>query len=796
MNVKTVAIPIFAVCACLFLRASAETTDLAATVKRFEALGMPNVAGAEYVRLTNPADGFTRTTLPWREGEMSGNAWLVCESRDAAGRRVGRFVMNGGESREITFMDAGTSGEEREAAFPYARWEKARLARDVNSIRKQFAQNPSGWLAGKNRNVDIFMFALQLFQRGDDETAAELVGQMMEVEVRGELEKQAAHRLADGLYASVIWEFMRSGDWKGYRDGINGLLARFPVDWPTARRLRELRPLVERRMAGRQPVTAPLLSEADRELATGLDGLRERFVPNWTPNGLGILWALPEAWPEDAAERAFGREDLAVRARGIEAFWILLALKDDTALTGCLMPGRYEDGEMEGFGHVPQVMSRGDVAVRILADMLPRRTAQFSWSPEKGNAERIIRAAREMHAAHKGGSPDELAVRYLPLEHGGFGGLDDSARAYLQGLARKRAVPAYAGFLANEATLADTYGFDTCADEAVDALVRYAAVRGAEARPYLDALGARLEADAAKLVPERGASEWSGKNEARVRQTQEKRRGTARLLRTLPLDVSDEELAKAGETEEELTLRRAMLDARNGGFSPRRQRERETRLGGRPDEAAAPVPAPVADGAEMRRRLAAPSSRAEAAVALGGLSAPERAALPELLRQDAALAERLAGFAGIVEEVSVTGDDAFGARLNEWKGRRMAAELADAVEAYCMERTRAGGNVVGVLARGENLGGWSVTVRPHSEGETKGWVDGLCGIACERGVYADARLHTGGMESLRQMGWDAQSYADPEQMGMFRRTVADVCAGTNGVPEQGLIIFNTERKKR
>ena len=74
------------------LRASAET--LAETAARFEKLGMPNVAGAEYVHIVD-TDGYRNKQIVELGG--CGNAWKISEETTPDGRRVATFVINGAE---------------------------------------------------------------------------------------------------------------------------------------------------------------------------------------------------------------------------------------------------------------------------------------------------------------------------------------------------------------------------------------------------------------------------------------------------------------------------------------------------------------------------------------------------------------------------------------------------------------------------------------------------------------------------------------------------------------------------
>ena len=786
MNIKSAVMLFFPACACLCLRVSA-ATDLAATVKRFEALGLPNVANAEYVDIEHIHSELIsiKSILQWFNDETSGNAWLLKETLDATGQRVGRFVINGGEIVDLRFVGNSEDlhHEKTESSFPAARWRKARLARDINATRRFLSDSASEMersiCAGR-----VFLFALQLFQRGDTKTATELMGKLCGTKKkRAETEKDALNSLADGQYATLLWDFTKDYDWSRYREGLGTLLARYPSGWTASAQIRALHTSAEQRVSeGVPPVIAPELSEADRRLAAELCTLRTRFKSHWLSNERDILWMIPAAWPTNA--QAFGAADLAVRARGIEAIPLLLALTNDTALTGHVSADPHGKGRFASLGTsgtVPAPMTRGNLAIKILGDMLPNYLVGDSWDR---NQTKTIRAAQDTYAAHQHATTEALAIIYLSTQWGMY--MNSAAQTFLLNTARQKPVPEYAAYLARDTDLFSEYDTATYTSLA-EALVAYAAVRGKDAQPWIDTFCTRLE----QMSREYRKSDKvtygdDNANAEHVRTTKAHLLQTAQTLRALRLDATDDELQSESGTQEEPDYRQIMLAARRGE-NP--HEETDTLL--------PPVPLPplsADERADCLRRLKAAPSRGQVATVLSNLNEREKAALPELLQTDAGLNATLADYAGTVTKISVQEDAALAERLRAWEGKRITVELVDAVKAYCETQTKAGRAVLGVLEREADLGGWTVTVRPQSETEKPDRIDGYCGLACKSGLFEDAAWRTNAAKP--ESHWGAMLTADTEQMQAFLLAVEQVCAGTHRVWSAGLIAFATEGDRK
>ena len=779
MNIKSAVMLIFSVCACLCLRAADSSGDLAETVKRFEALGMPNVVNAEYVCLEYPRSIYIKSMLPYPEDETAGNAWLLEETCDAAGRRVGRFVVNGGKIVNIQFMNRIERRrlERGEFDLPSAQWQKARLIRDINAARRFLSDSPGTRKENDRKQYagGLFLFALQLFQRGDTRAASEMVdGLCRTQDERDDAEKGALNDLMDGQYATIVWNFIKDRDWCRYRDGIRDLLVRHPDGWTNAKQLHDLLPLVEQRVdQGVLPVTAPELSEADRRLATELSSLRTQPAPflratHWW----NILWLVPEAWP--AGITAIGPVDLAIRARGINALPILLSMTNDTTLTECILWNPHGESDMPNVGFLPRPASRGEVALRILVHILPERL--LAEQQNLGYPNNVIRSAQMLYTSHKNATHEALAVLYLPSWQGA---LNSAAQTFLLNAARQKPVPEYATYLAETASLFTRY-YDANHTLLAEALVAYAAVRGTEAQSFVGAFCDRLESQAQEYRKPNGA--FFGDAEAtaeRVRTTKEQLSQTAQTLRALRLDATDDALQSEDGTKAEQHYKQIMLTARRGG-NPH-EKSAHPRL------PAIPTFLSADERADCLRHLKEASSREQAATIFWSLTDRERAALPELLQADTGLNAALTVYAGTITKISIPEDAAFAGRLNAWEGKRITVELVDAVKTYCETQIKAGRAMLGILERGADLDGWTVTVRPLSKTEKPGRIDGYYGSVCETDLYADAswRTSTAKPESF----WDALLTADLKQMQTFRFAVEQVCAGTHRAWLPGIIAF-------
>ena len=144
--------------------ASAET--LAEAVARFEKMGMPNVAAAEFVKIIPHYDDEKHIV----EISASGNAWLLSEETMPDGRRVGNFIINGGERIRVAWSEWREEPSiEMHGADIRGTWEKARLKRAIGQVM----QFPSGYEKELNRRLTEHEAELRLWKKNLDEEEKE-----------------------------------------------------------------------------------------------------------------------------------------------------------------------------------------------------------------------------------------------------------------------------------------------------------------------------------------------------------------------------------------------------------------------------------------------------------------------------------------------------------------------------------------------------------------------------------------------------------------------------------------------
>ena len=509
--------------------------SLAETVARFEKMGLPNVSRAKYVAVLHSGNILAESLLP-DDWNTSGNAWLLDEVQSGTNALVkGRLVINGGEIVELCRDAEDMSYETGQAQhLAIGDWENARLARDVKKAL-QFSESGVKSEDSQRCYGRIFLFALHLYQRGDTASAEALIPKIGPLVIRREkAERSAMNLLADAQYGMLYRRFSEEHNWAAYRDGIRALLAKYPHEWDLSPAMHMLLTNVAQRAEGQlsSVVATNGISTADIQLGAALASLRilAHSSPSYSRDT--TPWLVPEAWEENIA--VSGNPDLAIRARGMQAIPILLALAEDSALTEAdasairgdsyfarSVSARERGTDAAGqYKTLPRPATRGEVAVRILNDILP----ESALGKPRERAQKVTDLARAFYDMHKDAAPEALAVLYLPASYGSY---DATSLAYLMKTAKQKKVPALEAFLLSASK--DDYWWVDEYERRAEALAEYAALRGAECKPLIEQFTNCLE----RVV------------QARQETDKEKREGllaTAKRLAAMPFDRTDDDL--------------------------------------------------------------------------------------------------------------------------------------------------------------------------------------------------------------------------------------------------------------
>jgi hypothetical protein len=541
--------------------------DYTSAFQQLESLGAPSVSNATYVQLTlgwPPADEFysegryVECMLPY-DRRTVGNAWLLQVRPATNGLPASAtFLVNGGElvdveraTEDADFGDAPTT----DGAFPSGTWEPADLRTDAKRTLRFL--KPRSREARPERSLDsrvqarLLLFALQLHQKGERDSAGQIANALLAL-IPGRRSALAAQNLlADSQYLNLYRTFRTDHNWKNYRNGLEALLDRYPSDWPNAQAAAMLLARVQQRLA----VPAPLpietngLTELDLQQASALlrvrDVLTEPRYNDSRGQSLWLLpWLLPSAWATASLTNA--NADLQVRARGVQAIPLLMALIGDEALTET---DARQVGVEAQLGALERPAMRGEVALRMLSEMLPRHVIGPSWDfiGDEKRAHKFLTAARAFFDARKETDEEDLAVLYLNDEYDNGDG--STALLFLLRLATERQVPALERYLLDSHAAGAAAVRFPSRDIAkstrlrTELAVRYAAARGPEARPFIGQLVAMIEQDASEYLPPGNTAPSSPENDqARGEPQRAAMRKAAADLATMPYDASLDDL--------------------------------------------------------------------------------------------------------------------------------------------------------------------------------------------------------------------------------------------------------------
>ena len=486
---------------------AAEMVDPNKVFRSFESFKAIDVSKATYVRLTlwgvNIED-----MLPY-DYRPSGNAWMLEETRNAAGGRVkGTFVLDGSDVVEVLRSEkaqgeaANAWSKSRTMAPPgvYGTWAPALLQADIDLVNR-FLRDGTGRFSDPMRGR-IMLFTLQLYQRGDGVNAGSILNELCRTGVgQDKVLAAAVNVLADAQYRTAYRGFLVDYDWSALVVRIKDFRARYPQSWQNARATDELLDRIKSRSSGPPPVPSDVngFDEADLRLAARMAGIRRVRISS--PYEIApVLWLISSSWPAEMARE--GDVDLEIRARGMAAIPFLLALFEDGAITEvdveALCPrdhaGRFKIRLATSLAALGRPATRGEVAQRIIHEILPDEVTGGQGKPKAGKD--LCDAVKAFYEKYRTAADEDLAVLFLPRPNGYF---NKTAVDFLMRLAKERRVPALEEFIVSDRRHPDDDGSlwaTIMATQRGDLFMRYAALRGEEVKPVVARFSAWLRAHA------------------------------------------------------------------------------------------------------------------------------------------------------------------------------------------------------------------------------------------------------------------------------------------------------------
>lgn len=392
--------------------------DFSRGFQHFQALGLPDLTNATYVRLGRDAAAATGSRF-MHSGETaapgSDGAWLVTRISDDEVEILTpaqqRLILvtpqkwkTEWEKKIAAARQAAVSGDleldmdsygPTEQTYPRripGSWTEADPVADGRALIAYIEKLPP---PGDDDDYDekplqtsageMLLTAAILHRRGAAAEANRLAQLLFEMGGGQQaVIEQAVSLLADAQYADLYQAFMRTRDWDAYRTGMTALTTRFARGWHRRDAVLRVVPTVESRAAGPAPVPAgDGLDEEDLALAAALAApLQDASAPREGPYMVTRsllehapgLWILPdtEAAPSDKPTDAIAR----IKQLGLRAIPLLLALLSDT------YPTEYDNPS----GRIPMrydsyhFSSSRPMSPQMAARMAKQRTDSFHAS--------------------------------------------------------------------------------------------------------------------------------------------------------------------------------------------------------------------------------------------------------------------------------------------------------------------------------------------------------------------------------------------------------------------------------
>ncbi|MBT3380145.1 MAG: hypothetical protein HN742_15455 [Lentisphaerae bacterium] len=502
--------------------------DYASGFAKLHALGLANVTNATYVKLTItgghqllPQNSY-HDSLQYRT-KRKGNAWLL----EDKGQEGSLFIMGSGQpirvrdqrvvmkeqQEKARKLAKERKGEKRkshlEVAFSMAQaesvsgtWKAVDAAGDLKKLTVYLeklvekADDDPPWEMRQGGWGKLFLEAALFHQKGFKDDANRIAALLFETaDDPRKVIRQAYEKLAQGHYDDVYTQFLASGNWQAYLDGMRTELAPFRTGWRKYRAIEHLCGLVEARIKAATPPTLKeteglALTDEDHGLARALaeEGLGTKNVFD-AYSGQSWLLGANRQFPRPPAdqESAVGK----IKKRGLDSFPLLIAMLEDTFLLkgDSKSLGGYHSYSFDNDNEqTPQQLlktishpvTRGRVAHMLLLNVLPIPDNERFRVDERGG-EGLLYDALDWYQENKGKSREELALGYLEE------GSSQQKQSALQYLIAQGESPAR--FTAIEDALLD----DDNRNMNRQLVQQYVTVRGAEANEFVERFAAGLE---------------------------------------------------------------------------------------------------------------------------------------------------------------------------------------------------------------------------------------------------------------------------------------------------------------
>ena len=443
--------------------APAAVRDYGAGFRQFQALGLPDLAGAEYCTINTM--GLASSYNRLQQMGLRGNGWVLA---GATGPTVRVLFSDGAQwtvwrQADLTKQQMaearkrkGGDGEMEMDRRTGATWKAADLGTDLERLlrRLQGRAAKEGAAAGaadadalvpdassSSRDWELessaspmFLFATMAYLGGRTNEANQVCGRLFDRFGNRKVIAGGIDALATAQLEQAKNAFQADSDWKAYAAKLEEIAARFAKVWPKAPAARLLASRVRARADGAPAPAAPGLPESDQALVRALATEGVQVRPDLSAGGR--MYVGSDAWilqTLNAPTNATAAERLL--ARGLEAVPVLTAvLADPTPLP----PERnvfssssysfssddeadYSDEKMveEAAANLPGPQTLGAWARSLLAPVV-KGEGQQDYELMRMEAAELQQVARAWYEANKGRTPLELARAALAS--------DDNAR--------------------------------------------------------------------------------------------------------------------------------------------------------------------------------------------------------------------------------------------------------------------------------------------------------------------------------------------------------------------------------
>ncbi len=492
------------------IAAFGQTGDFSRGFAKLYDIGLPDVAGAEYVKLDVYPSGMNYDYV-WAQLGLSGNAWKLPGSKVPAhfvhGQTQILEVYKPEELSKLLEEEGKAQGKTNDMAKVQRRmrfgmassgrvsgqWQPANLSRDIQKVteyleKKTDNQNNMDWQLSSGGGGSLFLFAAHVYRQGYTNEAGRMARALFEkAGDKRRILAQGVNQIADGQYTTAYSAFQQTRDWTKFRESLNALATRFPVGWQKAGAVQRLARLIDTQL---QTKNAPRiedkkLSAEDQALATALITKPKDWQRNFSPQS---LWIFTPSANENMGIPVESDSALKrIRDGGLKSIPLLIALLSDSWLTEwstedvrghtvswSTSDSNPMDEEMVDrlFRNMNRPATRSDLA-RFLLSPLLISDEEYSSSIDQLNTDDFRAKAEAWYQEHATNTMKDLAQSYLAQ---GSRDQKEEALKYLIVVLPKEDLPTLQKYLVD----------DDNPERSLQNVIDYAAVRGKDATAFVD----------------------------------------------------------------------------------------------------------------------------------------------------------------------------------------------------------------------------------------------------------------------------------------------------------------------